>query len=734
MFDRYYVKRSMFLLPLASLVVSMLAGSTIVHAGYAVLNGAPITQGQLRISEGDLERLQVRTASPTDRFILKETRVEAEISGVVARVRVSQVFQNPYAERLEARYVFPLPENAAVDAYSFQTGESVITGEIKRREEAHKAYEQARDEGRKAALLEQERANVFSQSVANIPPGEDITVHIEYVHPLDIDGDRYVFRFPMVVGPRYIPGSPVTRPNVGRGWARDTTQVPDASRITPQYLAPGMRNGNDVFISVTLDAGMPVQETLAVTHELDVKQTSETTATISLKNQSTIADKDFVLEYRLAGADTVLASLTHRGENSSEGSLMLVLQPKWNVEPTEYAAREVILVLDTSGSMNGSAISQLRIFAQHVLDSINPQDDFRVVAFSDTPWAFQPDAVPANPANIEAAKQFVRGLSSGGGTEMLSALELALEPQRGESSQPRYLILMTDALVGNDDSILGYLQKPRFADARVFPVAFGAAPNDYLIGRAAELGRGFSTQVTNQDNPAEIAKRVNQKTSKPYMTDLEIDWGGLSVKDLIPAKLPDMYAGQPLVIMGRYDKSGSGDVTLRGNVLGQSVQIDLELELPERNEQHDSIGSLWARQRIRQIWNRDLGIETREGREQITQLGLSHHLVTRYTSFVAVEKELPDKVEGQLRRETVPVMLPEGMTEAAAPTRAIAQSTASQQRPYMPNYQTPSRSTSSSSRRSSGGGGAIDPATAIFSLAAIAAAAVVRRRRKSNDL
>jgi Ca-activated chloride channel family protein len=730
------MKRSMFLIPLVSLVVSMLAGSTVVKAGYAVLNGAPITQGQLRIADADLERLQVRAASPTDRFLLKETRVEAEISGVVARVRVSQVFQNPYAERLEALYVFPLPENAAVDAYSFQTGETVITGEIKRREEAHKAYEQARDEGRKAALLEQERANVFSQSVANIPPGEEITVHIEYVQPLDVDGDRYVFRFPMVVGPRYIPGSPVNRPNLGRGWVRDTNQVPDASRITPQHLAPGMRNGNDVFISVTLDAGMPIQETLAVTHELDVNQTSETSATISLKNQSTIADKDFVLEYRLAGADTVLASLAHRGESSPEGYLMLVLQPKWNVEPTEYSAREVVLVLDTSGSMDGFAISQLRIFAQHLLDNINPQDNFRVVAFSDRPWAFRRDAVPANPANIEAAKQFVRSLSSGGGTEMLSALELALEPQRGESNQPRYLILMTDALVGDDDSILGYLQKPRFADARVFPVAFGAAPNDYLISRAAELGRGFSTQVTSHDNPAEIAKRVNEKTSKPYMTDLEIDWGGLSVKDLIPANLPDMYAGQPLVIMGRYDKPGSGDVTLRGNVLGQAVQMDLELELPERDEQHDSIGTLWARQRIRQIWNRDLGKETREGREQITQLGLTHHLVTQYTSFVAVEKELTDKVDGQLRSETVPVMLPEGMTEAAAPATRIAQSTASQQRPYMPNYQAPSGPTSSSPRRRSGGGGgggAIDPATAICSLAAIAVAAMRRRRRKEND-
>ncbi|MCH7688039.1 MAG: VWA domain-containing protein [Planctomycetes bacterium] len=711
-------KSSRLLLPfIAVMGIGVSVSTSAVQAGYAVLNGAPVTQGQMRISEDDVERLQARKPSTTNRFILKETRVDVEISGVLARVRVAQVFQNPYAERLEALYVFPLPENAAVDGYSFQIGERVIRGVVKTREEARKAYEQARDEGRKAALLEQERPNIFSQSVANIPPNAEITVHIEYVHPVDIDGDHYIFRFPMVVAPRYIPGSPLSRPNVGRGWARDTTQVPDASRITPQHMAPGMRNGNDVFITVRLDAGMPIQEILAVTHELNLSKTSETQAQISLKNQSTIADKDFVLEYRLAGSDTVLASLTHRGEKDKDGYLTLVLQPKWNIEEVELAAREVVLMLDTSGSMNGPAISQLRIFAQHVLDNLHSQDHFRIVAFSSSPRAFQPSAVSATPQNIEAAKQFVRGLHAGGGTEMLSALRMALESGRSEQNRPRYLFILTDALVGNDNSILGYLKDPQFADARVFPIAFGAAPNHFLISRAAELGRGFAMQVTNQDNPAELAQRFNEKTSAPYMTDLEIDWGNLVIKDLIPARLPDLYAGRPLVIMGRYDKPGSSEVTLKGNVLGQAVQMAMKLELPEREDEHDSLGTLWARQRIRQIWNRDLGQPTSEGRVEITRLGLTHQLLTQYTSFVAVEEEAPEKVEGTLRRETVPTMLPEGMTEApdgrrqprrmppVRPSRPIAQNTASQSRPYVPNNPTPPQPASAVRRPSGGGGG-----------------------------
>lgn len=488
------------LLPLIksiSVLASVFIFSAVAQAGYTVLNGAPVTQGQMRVDVDDFDQLKARLPSPSQCFTLKETRVEADISGVLARVRVSQVFKNPYSERLEALYVFPLPENCAVDAYSFQIGERLIVGDVKRKGEARREYEQAREEGRKAALLEQERPNLFSQSVANIPPDSEVTVNIEYVHPLEIDENRYVFRFPMVVGPRYIPGTPLSRPNVGRGWATDTDQVPDASRITPDFLPEGTRNGNDVFVSVNVDAAMPIQEIVPVTHELDIQRASETHAIATLKNQSTIADKDFVIEYRLAGDESTLASLVHRQSDADDGYVMLALQPKWSIKPAEITPREVILVLDTSGSMNGPAISQLRLFAEHVLDHLNPQDEFRMIAFSNHATAFRQNPVVASDVNVQAGKQFVRGLRARGGTKLLSALELALAGSGDESIRPRYMVLMTDALVGNDHSILRYLQNPEFQDARVFPIAFGAAPNDYLISRAAEMGRGFSMQVTN---------------------------------------------------------------------------------------------------------------------------------------------------------------------------------------------------------------------------------------------
>jgi Ca-activated chloride channel family protein len=353
------IMRARSALSLAALVVALgVLVPSVALGEYAMIRGVPVTQGQMRIAEEDLERIQDRTPEAGGLFVLKETRVEAEIAGVLARVRVEHVFQNPYPERLEAVYIFPLPQHAAVDRYWFQVGEQVVRGVVKNREQARYDYEEAKNHGRKAALLEQERPDVFTQSVANIPPQGTITVHLEYVHPVGIDGDRYLFRFPMVVGPRFIPGQPVARPNVGRGWSPDTDEVPDASRITPAPLPEGMRHGNDVSITVKVDAGMPIQAITGVTHELDVEREEEATgAVIRLKNQTTIPNKDFVVEYRLAAEQPVLASLAHRGETG--GYFVLVVQPKRQTETAELAAREVILLLDTSGSMAGPGISQL---------------------------------------------------------------------------------------------------------------------------------------------------------------------------------------------------------------------------------------------------------------------------------------------------------------------------------------------------------------------------------------
>jgi Ca-activated chloride channel family protein len=687
----------------ALLVVGAFAtAASPARANFVTLDGAPVTQGQMRIPDSERQRLEStpspkarRIAPSTDRFILEETRVDVEISGVVARVRMEQIFKNPFNERLEAIYVFPMPENAAVDRYTFQIGETVIQGVVKKREEARREYEKARDEGRKGALLEQERPNIFTQSVANIPPGGKVSVRIEYVHPVKIDGKSYSFRFPMVVAPRYVPGHVASRPSVGRGWSNDTDQVPDASRITPPVLPKGQRLGNDIHITVKIDGAMPLGSVVPVTHEIDIAKSSESSATIKLRNGPTVANKDFVVEYSLAGERTVVASLAHRDESANDGYVMLMLQPKRDVTVQDIVAREVIFVFDKSGSMNGTSINQLRILGQEVLGKLNPQDTFRLIAFSNNVLSLSNDPLPATPQNIASGQEFIRGLRAGGGTNMLPALRTALGTNRGEDERPRYLVLMTDALVGNDDSILGFLRHDLFNGVRIFPISIGAAPNHYLMNRAAEIGRGFSMYVTNQDNAVAMAERFNKKTSSPILTDIVIDWNGLAVKDVIPSPLPDLHAGEPLVIFARYDNAATAQVTLKGNLAGKAIESKLEVELPETEMAHDSLAPIWARQRIRQIWNRNVGKETKDARDEITRLGLEHQLMTKYTSFIAVEKEAPKNIAGKLRNESVPTVLPEGMTEQAAPSKAFRgrqPAATSARQPTSPSPTTPSTS------------------------------------------
>lgn len=740
----------------AVIIAGSLSPNGALRADYAVLEGVPLTQGQMLVSQPDLERLRRDyEASPsgsaqTGCFVLKQTIVDADISAVLARVRVRQVFQNPYPNRLEANYVFPLPENSAVDRYSFQIGDRVVRGVVRKREEARQIYQQARDRGQSAALLEQERANIFSQSVANIPSNGTITVSIEYVQPIEIDGDHYAFRFPMVVGPRFTPGNSAPGPNIGRGWANDTDEVPDASRISPVAMPAGMRNGNDVSINVNLECGMPIHGITGVTHVINVQKNSDTSTQVSLKNQSTIADKDFVLEYRLSDEKTVLASLTHRSKG--DGYFTLVLQPKRQIEEAELAPREVILLLDISGSMNGPSISQMRIFVDRILQNLHPQDTLRVVSFNNTVREFKPVPVSASPEHVAEARQFVRGLRSSGGTNLLPALRTVLQDDGDESTGSRYLFLLTDALVGNDDSILGYLRNPEVSDARIFPVCFGAAPNHYLISRAADIGRGFAMQVTNQDNPAELAARFNAKTSAPYLTDVSIDWGTLNVRDVIPNRIPDLYAGKPLVVTGRFDKPGSDSITLTGNVQAQPVELSMVLDLPENEPKHDSLGTVWARQRIREIWNANVGRETARSIDEITRLGLEHQLITRYTSFVAVEEEQSELLLGNLRQESIRVQTPEGMGPAnSRQPRQASQQFAQTQRhvttppvvhsepspgytsPNLPQRSSPGSGHRSGSGSSSGGGGAVEWVF-LAGLGLLGAGRSRARRRNSRGL
>lgn len=599
--------------------------------------------------------------NPAQAFPLKHTDVFIQVSGPLARAQVTQQFENPYSDKIEAVYTFPLPQHAAVDAMTITVGDRVVKGKIKKREEARAIYEAAKRRGNVAGLLDQERPNIFTQSVANIQPGEQITVTISFVETLSYDAGVYSVVFPMVVGPRYIPGQSIAQaPPLDGDWAYDTDQVPDASRITPPVLKPGTRSGHDVSLSVKIDAGVPIQHIQSPSHDIEVTQATSSQAAIHLKQSSTIPNKDFILTYMVAGADIHDAVLTHR--NGKDGFLTLLLQPPDRVKTDEVTPKELVFVLDTSGSMSGFPIEKAKETMRLAIDGLNPRDTFNLITFAGDTHILFPEPVPATPANVRKAQAFLASRSGGGGTEMMKAIRAALEPSDSQE-HVRIVCFMTDGYIGNDMAILGEVKK--HPNARVFSFGIGSSVNRFLLDKLAEHGRGEVEYVGLNDDGSEAARRFHERVQHPLLTDLSVDWNGLDVSEVYPKRLPDLFSAKPLVLTGRYMTPGRGTIRLRGKVAGHLVVRKIDVEFPGFEPEHDVLATLWARTKIADLMSQDYagiqqGTPQPQVREAITQLGLDYRLMTRFTSFVAVE-ELTITEGGQPRRIEVPVELPEGV-------------------------------------------------------------------------
>ncbi|NPD25989.1 VIT domain-containing protein [Corallococcus exiguus] len=595
-------------------------------------------------------------------FSLKRTEVDAEVSGFLASVTVTQVFENPYTSPLEALYVFPLPELAAVDGMEMHIGERVITGVIQTREQARDTYERAKAEGKTAALLDQERPNIFTQSVANILPGETIRVRIHYVERLTYDAGTYRFSFPMVVAPRFIGGTPLPT-RQGEGMEPDTTTVPDASRITPPVLADS-RSGHDIQLTVRMDAGLPVHSLRSTTHRVDVKRDGQSRATVSLGRDDRIPNKDFILEYVVADALIRPAVLMHRDPGADHGYFLVMLNPQLSPTQREIVPRELYMVLDTSCSQSGLAIEKSKAITKEVLNHLMPEDTFQVLNFDTQVTKFAPTAVPATPENIQNALPYVANFWGGGGTDVNIAAREAMLPAN-DPARLRMVLFMTDGLIGGDEQVLGTLQKHLREETRIFSAGVGSSTNRYLITKMGELGRGASTLVNLNRPEEDVAREFEQRMRGPVLTSVVVDTDGLPVSDVYPKSVPDLFAGQPLFLVGKFTGTGDGVLRISGRVRGQVHRFDVPVHFPEVAPEHDSLKSLWARQRIEELTVEGYRGETPEVVQGITDTALQYHLMSRYTSFVAVEQVARTAPNGESVREMVPVQLPDGMVSGA---------------------------------------------------------------------
>src|SRR5512146_1162177 len=587
---------------------------------------------------------------------LKHTDVRAEISGAIGRVTVTQEFVNTSEDKIEAVYVFPLPQNAAVDDMTMQVGERTIKGVIKRREEARKVYEQAKQSGHVAALLDQERPNIFTQSVTNIVPGASVRITISYVEVLKYEEAHYEFMFPMVVGPRYIPGDVIGK-RAG-GWSPDTTKVPDASRITPPTTRPEVRAGHDISVTVTLDAGVPIQNLRSLQHKVDIVSTGASSSIVRLENQNEIPNRDFVLRYDVAGAQMEDAILTHRTGNGP-GYFTLILQPPGRFPESDVTPKEIVFVLDTSGSMSGFPIEKGKELVGKMLTHLYPKDMFNLITFSGETAILFPEPVYATPETLSQAQKFLDSRRGGGGTEMMKAIRAAVEPSDARE-HIRIVCFVTDGYVGNDMQIVGEIKK--HPNARVFSFGIGTSVNRFLLDKMAQTGRGEAEYVTLQQDASKAANRLFERMRSPLLTDISVDWGGLAVGETYPARIPDVFAAKPVVVYGQYTKPGSATITLHGRRAGAPYERQIEVNLPATEKRHDVLATLWAREKIDHLMAEDWsGMQSGEPqgdrKEQITQLGLQHRLMTQFTSFVAVEEKSVTE-GGEVKTIQVPVEMP----------------------------------------------------------------------------
>jgi len=588
------------------------------------------------------------------------TDVRIDVNSPILRTRVTQRFRNPSKGWVEGTYVFPLPENAAVDTLKMQIGDRFIEGQVKAREEARKVYEEAKAAGKKTALLEQQRPNIFTNQVANIGPGETIIVQIEYQGSVHQSGGAFSLRFPMIMAPRYNPDPIVQTVDLdpSSGYAV-SDPVPDRDKITAPVLDPAENvKINPVTLTVNLNAGFPIGTVTSPFHETDVRTVDDMARVISLKSGSVPADKDFELSWNAAAGKAPHAGLFRETVDGRTYLLGFVTPPADAAATETTPKREVVFVIDNSGSMAGKSIEQARDSLALAISRLRPEDRFNVIRFDDTMSVHFPSLVPATPDKREDAIAFVRGLTADGGTEMLPALEAALRTQGPiEPGALRQVVFLTDGAIGNEAQLFDEISKNR-GDARVFTVGIGSAPNTHFMTKAAELGRGTFTLIGSEDQVAARMGELFNKLENPAMTDIAVTFAGANAQDITPNPMPDLYRGEPVVLTAQLDGTSAGKLQITGKTGDQPWRVELDVAKASRG---NGIAKLWARRKIDDLEANAYAVNDGAALDkQIETVALAHHLVSRVTSLVAVDVT-PSRPAGEPVASTdVPLNLPEG--------------------------------------------------------------------------
>ncbi|MGD9685030.1 MAG: VIT domain-containing protein, partial [Candidatus Obscuribacterales bacterium] len=573
---------------------------------------------------------------------LEHTDVTAQITGSIARVTVKQEFRNNFDETFEAIYQLPLDEHGAVERMVLRTGNRVIEAEIKRREEADRIYREAMSQGHTAALLDQERPNIFTQRVANIAPHQHIYVETTYVTELAFADGNYTFSFPTVVGPRFSPS----------GSASDPPSV------------PASRDGRDLSIAVDIDSPGTLAGIESRLHEIAVALEGPHHARIRLRDLETIPNRDFVLTWRASGEDIESSYFTHR-DGKGDGYATISLMPPAHVDKGRIVPRELIFIVDCSGSQEGAPIEKAKDTLLYMLDRLHPEDTFQVIAFSDRVQTLFSKPERIRSGNLLHARAFVRAITADGGTVMLPAVKQACS-MPADKKRLRIVTFMTDGYVDNEYEVLSTVRNLRGA-SRWFAFGTGNSVNRFLIDAMAREGGGEAEYVLLDSDSRDIAENFAKKIAAPILTDVKVSFKGVELLDICTAGgSQDLWSHRPIRITGRYTRPGRGKVILTGNAGGKPYRKEMSLVLPVRNAGNRLVETLWARQRVDELLAQDwLGFQdggiSEKRKIAVTDLGLKHHIMTPYTSLVGVDNMA--ELMPAARQIVVPQAMPEGASD-----------------------------------------------------------------------
>ena len=596
----------------------------------------------------------VDTDDPSvDQLPLKSVSAQVHIAGVIADVSIEQVYRNEGTRPLEAVYIFPASTRAAVYGMVMNTGDREITAEIREREQARREYEEAREQGQTASLLEQERPNVFRMNVANILPGDSIAVRLSYTELLVPTDKQYEFVLPTVVGPRYSPEA-----------VYEILAPGGADRIP--YLHEGEDPDYTYTVEMALAAGLPIQAYDCPSHEVVVEQEVREELRLTLDPAAGFGgNRDFILHYQLAGQEVESGLLLYEGEE--ENFFLLMAQPPARPEPDQIPPREFIFVVDVSGSMNGFPISVSKSLMENLLGQLRPEDRFNIVLFAGSAAVFSDRSLPATEEHIKQARALVDGQLGGGGTELLTGLRRAFGlPVAGEG-YARIVAVITDGYVSFEADAFE-LVRQRLGQSSLFAFGIGSAVNRFLIEGLARAGQGEPFVVLEEGQAPTEAARFQSYISTPVLTQVEAGFDDFDAYEVEPPFIPDMLADRPIIIFGKWRGDAAGTVLLGGRSGDNSYSAQFDVSSFQAQPTNKALRYLWARHRIDQLSDDVRAGSRADLRHQITQLGLDYNLLTEYTSFIAVDRRIRN-ADG-LETVEVPLPLPQGVEDSAVGTRS----------------------------------------------------------------